>query len=713
MNNNQINKIYHYREADGKPLFQVVRSEHKKFRQRRPFRDGFAWGILEGWYKKDIYGDDYFRIKNASADKKSPPNIPAVWFDAVEPVLYRLPELLEGVQAKKMIFVCEGEKDADNLASLGFVSTTCPMGAGKWESSYTETLKECLEAIIIADKDEPGRKHAEAVADELCLSRIPVKVLEMPDIGDTPVKDISDWLAAGGTKEEFDEFVQSCPAWSSLAQKATPIGTQEDSQPMQYEALVTKYGEPYYLGRGSAIKAVNQPFWAGLHQTENIQLFEPDERVFYRYNPENGLYSIISEDVIKQEIASRILEVSRERSLPTLEHKRTNSDLNNIVAQLKGISEKKNAFSRDKKIVHLANGVIEFNDNGENNFYDFSPLFCSRNQCPMVFDPSARCERFLNELLLPAVSKEDAVLIQKYAGLCLLGNNLVQRFLILDGMPGRGKSTLALIIQKLAGRENVTELRTKHLDERFELFRYRKKNLLVGVDVPGWFLSTKGANTIKKLVGGDELNAEQKGGNANFPFQGSFCILITSNSRLQVHLDGDTGAWKRRLLITRFEAPAPAKKIPDFADLLIREEGSGILNWALQGLGMLLRDVHDLGDIRMTENQEKVIDRLLAESDSLRKFLSDKVIKHEKMDVSVDELITAYSEYCATMGWNPKPITIIHRELGGLMLELFQTAKSGSIWRERKYAKGFRGVMIDNENGNRSHRKDSDEAPWE
>ena len=34
---------------------------------------------------------------------------------------------------------------------------------------------------------------------------------------------------------------------------------------------------------------------------------------------------------------------------------------------------------------------------------------------------------------------------------------------------------------------------TKHLVERFELYRYLKKTLLVGVDVEADFLSTKGA----------------------------------------------------------------------------------------------------------------------------------------------------------------------------------------------------------------------------
>jgi hypothetical protein len=38
------------------------------------------------------------------------------------------------------------------------------LGAGKWKAAYTKSLSGCKEAIIIADKDAPGRKHASQVA---------------------------------------------------------------------------------------------------------------------------------------------------------------------------------------------------------------------------------------------------------------------------------------------------------------------------------------------------------------------------------------------------------------------------------------------------------------------------------------------------------------------------------------------------------------------
>lgn len=388
------------------------------------------------------------------------------------------------------------------------------------------------------------------------------------------------------------------------------------------------------------------------------------------------------------------MDVSRVEQLPSLEQERTNSNLNNVIGHLKGITEKRGVFNRDRRAIHVANGMVVFDDVGEADLCDFSPEFYSRNQSPIAFDPTARCDRFLNELVYPAVSQDDALLLQKYAGMCLSGNNIIQRFLIADGKPCTGKTQLVLCIQGIVGRENVSELRTKHLSDRFELYRYLKKTLLVGVDVPGKFLSEKGAYVIKGLVGGDYFDAEQKGGTGSFPVQGNFCIVMTSNSRLQVRLDGDIGAWRRRLLIVRYEAPAPTKKIPNFADLLIKTEGSGILNWALYGLKMLQEDIDKIGDVKLTSAQEGIVNNLLVESDSLRIFLREKIENDDFSDLSIAEIIEGYAQYCPVKKWNPKPITIIYREIEGLMLELFGSSKAHSITREGKSVKGFRRVRF-------------------
>jgi phage/plasmid-associated DNA primase len=454
------------------------------------------------------------------------------------------------------------------------------------------------------------------------------------------------------------------------------------------------YGAPFYLDDNGKPRSLNESFWAGLFASENILLWEPSERAFYRYNSETGIYQEESVDAIKRRLSDRLLEASRQMNCFWLEKQRTDARLNNVVAHLRGILEQRGAFSERQRTLHLENGVFSFANGGE--LLPFSPVFVSRNRSPISFDENANCERFLDELVHPAVHPEDVVLIQKYGGLSLLGVNLIQRMLILDGESARGKTQLANVIQAVVGRENVTQLRTKWLAERFETYRFLKKTLLVGVDVEPDFLSTKGAAVLKGLVGGDWLDAEQKLGTGSFPMQGNFCVIVTSNTRLRVRLFGDVGAWRRRILIVRYEAPAPKKIIPDFGAMLVREEGPGILNFFIAGLDMVLRDIEQSadGDIALTARQKKVVDSLLAESDSLHFFLAQRVEKAPDADLSVKEIVEAYAAFCPEMSWRPLPITEIHASLEGLMLELFQVTKSHCIKRQDKSVRGFFGVAF-------------------
>jgi len=460
------------------------------------------------------------------------------------------------------------------------------------------------------------------------------------------------------------------------------------------DELCCRYGEPYYTDDNDNPRSLNESFWAGLFASENIILWEPNERAFYTYNADSGIYVEESADAIKRRLSDRLLEASRQTNCPWLEKQRSDSQLNSIVAQLRGIVEQRGAFAQRERRIHLANGIFRLDNRGE--LIPFSPAFISRNSCPIVFDEDAKCERFLKELVCPAVDPKDVVLIQKYAGLCLLGVNLIQRMLILDGESARGKTQFANVIQAIVGRENVTQLRTKWLAERFETYRFLKKTLLIGVDVEPDFLSTRGASVLKGLVGGDWFDAEQKLGTGSFPMQGNFCVIVTSNSRLRVRLYGDVNAWRRRLLIVRYEAPPPKRIIPDFGALLAREEGSGILNWCIAGLDMVLQDIDagSNGDIEVTDRQKQIVDSLLAESDSLRFFVRERIERTAGADLSVNEIVEAYAAFCPEMAWKAMPITEVHDSLERLMLEFHQVTKSHSVKRGGRAARGFFGVTL-------------------
>ncbi|MBZ9638007.1 DUF3987 domain-containing protein [Streptomyces sp. PSKA30] len=132
-------------------------------------------------------------------------------------VLYRLPEVIAEAQAGGTLLVVEGEKDVESLRAIGCVATCNIGGAGKWSSSYTRFLEGVGEVVVIADRDEPGRKHAAAVAESMKQAEIPVRVLE-PAQG----KDVTDHLAAG---LGFDDLVPA--TWTAPVQNDSSNSSED------------------------------------------------------------------------------------------------------------------------------------------------------------------------------------------------------------------------------------------------------------------------------------------------------------------------------------------------------------------------------------------------------------------------------------------------------------------------------------------------------
>jgi P4 family phage/plasmid primase-like protien len=460
------------------------------------------------------------------------------------------------------------------------------------------------------------------------------------------------------------------------------------------DELAKQYGQPFYTSKEGKVTGINERYWAALYSRENRVLFDPDEKSFYLYRAKCGLWQAVTPESIRETISGRILEVSRESRQFSLEVQITQNRLNAVLSALKGIVEKRGAFKGKSRFIHAANGVIRFPDDGDVQCGGFSPEDYSRNQSPFVFDENAECPRFLNELIYPAVPAEDADLLQRWAGLALFGYNLPQRFLILDGTPNGGKGTLVRILQALVGIENTHQLRTECLHERFETYRYRGKTLLIGPDVPGDFLMRKGASMLKVLVGGDPISAEGKGLNGDFQMFGTFNIVVTCNSRLRLRLEDDAGAWRRRLLVVRYEKPPPMKRILDFDQVLLKDEGSGILRWAMAGFVKLQSEFKERGDFLLTEAQQARVDSLLAESESLRLFVNERVERHEYGDITTAEFQQGYAEFCADKGWNPMPITMVERKGSDLMLEIFRSPKAHSVERDGRSQRGWRKVRL-------------------
>lgn len=191
-----IEKTYSYTDALGREVYQAVRMKPKSFRQRHGSEGKWNWSM-----------------------------------DGVERVLYRLPEVLKS----ETVWIVEGEKDADNLASLGLTATCNVGGAGKWLDGYTEALAG-KHIVLCGDNDKPGQDHVALVFESVAQKAKSVRIVKLPG-----VKDASDYIDVlpkdRPARVAFEElFNDSVPHVGGVRM---PIYSMADIEP-RYHQLVTQ-----------------------------------------------------------------------------------------------------------------------------------------------------------------------------------------------------------------------------------------------------------------------------------------------------------------------------------------------------------------------------------------------------------------------------------------------------------------------------------------
>jgi hypothetical protein len=234
--------VYTYVDAHGQVIYEVLRTADKDFSQRRPDPSkpkGWAWNL-----------------------------------QGVSRLPYRLPDLIAAVDDGKTIYIVEGEKDVETMFAHGFVATCNSGGAGKWVAEFGEYMAGA-KVIIIADKDDPGRKHAREVAQSLDGKATEVWIMEAPD----PHKDVSNLLQSGGTIRDLE--ITTRPEFAPKVQLAETFRQLHDSDDPPYDWLVEGLLERCdrliltgFEGHGKSmlIRQLAVGFSVGLHPFTSVEI---------------------------------------------------------------------------------------------------------------------------------------------------------------------------------------------------------------------------------------------------------------------------------------------------------------------------------------------------------------------------------------------------------------------------------------------------------
>jgi P4 family phage/plasmid primase-like protien len=447
-------------------------------------------------------------------------------------------------------------------------------------------------------------------------------------------------------------------ASANLAEPSTPNTWFKEGFPK----LAGRYGEPVLEAQTEDdepphVVDVCEDFIAATlgedGQPDKPTVFLPTEGRFYTYEPAEGVFVRRQEPELSARLSQMFLECARAC--------RESCDVSKLefgfrdTAALSGVLRRGQAllavdpdfFNCDSTIfIAVANGMLRL---ANRELSAFSPSYRRRNKLAVPYQPDARCPLFLDTLMRPALSQDDLNLIQRWFGLALLGVNVAQSILLLDGTPGGGKTTLIRVICGIIGERNVASLRTNLLDERFEIGRLLGHTLLYGADAPADFLNQRSASVLKSLTGGNLMTAELKNSNEVPGLTCRFNAVVDSNVRLLVQLQGDVEAWRRRLKVVRYSGPKPERPIADLSERILRDEAPGVLNFALDGLDQLRADGWQLG---LNDRQQRIVDDLLLESDGHAVFTRECLTRETIGQVTVPDCFTAYIEFCNQHGWN-------------------------------------------------------------
>ncbi len=175
-------------------------------------------------------------------------------------------------------------------------------------------------------------------------------------------------------------------------------------------------------------------------------------------------------------------------------------------------------------------------------------------------------------------------LLRAFINACIVGRADLQKFLMLLGPGGTGKSTFIRLLFAILGPANCASTDLRRLEQnQFETATLYGKRLAAITDSDKY---GGAVNVLKAITGQDPVRNERKHVQQSGTFVYSGMVVIASNEPLQ-STDYTSGLERRRLVV-QFDRRIPPNEMATFlaegGEERLHREIPGIIDWAL-GLG--------------------------------------------------------------------------------------------------------------------------------
>jgi hypothetical protein len=414
---------------------------------------------------------------------------------------------------------------------------------------------------------------------------------------------------------------------------------------------------------------------------------------FFGYSAREGIFEFLSED----QVARRVLELIEECILgipPKYRDAVRGAEARRgglPVAQLLKGSDiiPDPGAARDLRYIHVANGIVDLETL---ELLPFTPALPSSWKLPVAWDPDpTRPHRFSTMLERLFPDPDDRTLAVEVLASAFLGNPF-QRFLLLAGAAGTGKSTLISLLSLFLGPGASAELKLEDLGGQFASYSWVGRLLLYVPELKQEDLHGRTIAVLKAISGHDPMTAELKHKNRRMAFAPRALPILVTNPKVRFNAGSNRAALRRRLVA--FEVPTPSEPFeqePFFAQRLVESEGAGILHLFLSTAHRLRRrgKLTDLTDLQECRN-----DLFLGQSEPLRIWAKAHVAWAPGASVLRDDAVRSAGQWLIRHGFQtPSTATGWSRRLKPLMKEL------RGVWTkslgEYRNTKGWRHVTLD------------------
>ena len=377
---------------------------------------------------------------------------------------------------------------------------------------------------------------------------------------------------------------------------------------------------------------------------------------FWQYDDERGIWESVPDELMTRK-AERVCREAGAEVTAT----RIAGVLKLATGQAYRRIEWDQSGSRD---ICAANGVLHYAGGGKWQVRPYQRDDYRRVQLPVVYDPKAKCPRFMQYLKEVFAGVDDAQdrirALVEFVGLSLTTTTEYERALLLLGRGGNGKSKVLNLVQAMVGTDYRAAVELSQLDNRFQQSHLDGKLINVMSET-----STDGAMpdaTIKKIISGETLTAERKFKDA-FDFRPR-CKLWLATNHLPSTKDFSDGLFRR---FTILQFPNRFDDRPDVdteLDAKLRAEMSGVLNFCLDALA----SVYDRRGLTTPASSIEIAKSWRLSSDQVAQFLDEAVTLDNAAITASSEVYRLYTEWAPQAGirhtLNRKNFTLRMEEKG-------------------------------------------------